>query len=66
MRPSIAQISRMIKDVIMREMGRGRARTATTIRPFEVAAYLPAFAGRPRLVGAAVEASWRGAAFLRF
>ena len=33
---------------------------------FEVAAYLPAFAGRPRLVGAAVEAFWRGAALVRF
>jgi hypothetical protein len=55
----------MTKDVIMREM---KAEDRCGLRPhsaFEVADYLPAFAGRPRLVGAAVEAFWRGAAFFR-
>jgi hypothetical protein len=56
---------RMIKDVIMREMRAGDRRGPRPRSLVEVADYLPAFAGRPRLVGAAAEAFWRGAAFLR-
>jgi hypothetical protein len=57
---------RMAKDVIMREMGLGDRRGPRSCSVVEVADYLPAFAGRPRLVGAAVEAFWRGAALVRF
>ena len=57
--------SRMAKDVIMREMRAGDRRGPPPRSAFEVADYLPAFAGRPRLRGSSVEASWRGAPFLR-
>jgi hypothetical protein len=56
----------MAKGVIMREMRAGDRRGPQPRSAFEVADYLPAFAGRPRLVGAAVEAFWRGAALVRF
>jgi hypothetical protein len=57
---------RMINDIIMRKMTAGDRRGPRPHSAFEVADYLPAFAGRPRLVGAAVEAFWRGAALVRF